>query len=186
MFLGRIDVFVAENIGYKIDIAGFLIKSRAVGAAEFVRSDFLVRSHLAGIFFDHVFYGLYTHTFSLSGEKERIFMTWERESGFSCCIHICLKCIFHFIPEIYDHFISALACDFNPVIFKINILQIQPDTFRYTDSRTQKKCQDCQIPVFCLFIIYFALSGKIIAAMFDIVKQLSHLIRVKAYNCFFM
>ena len=41
MFPGRIDIFMAKNIRYEINIAGFLVKICTVGTAQFMRRNFL-------------------------------------------------------------------------------------------------------------------------------------------------
>ena len=69
--------------------------------------------------------------------------------------------MFDFLAKIDDHFISTFSDDRNPVIFKINILDIKSHTFWYTDSGTKEQCDNRQIPVFSLFIVNFFLSGEL-------------------------
>src|SRR5699024_5267408 len=146
--------------------------------------DLLIWSHLTGIFLDHILDSLYAHTFFLGREKKGIFMAWKRESSLACRIHIGLEGIFDFLAEIDDHFISAFPSYLDTIIFEIHILYIKSYTFGYTDTCPEKKGQDCKITVFCLFIIYFALTGKIVPAMIYIIEKLDHLIGIKTDDGF--
>ena len=55
---GGIDVFMAQNVGYQADIAGFPIKSGPIGAAELVRRNFLIGNCDPGIFLYKLFNSL--------------------------------------------------------------------------------------------------------------------------------
>ena len=46
-----VDVFVSENVGYNVNITRFVIQSRAVRTAKFVRRDFLQRRYRFAVFF---------------------------------------------------------------------------------------------------------------------------------------
>lgn len=56
--------------------------------------------------------------------------------------------MFNFFTKIDDHFIPAFPGYFYSIIFKINILNIQTDTLRYTDSGSEKKSKNRKIPIF--------------------------------------
>ena len=47
-----VDVFVSENVGYNVNITRFVIQSRAVRTAKFVRRDFLQRRYRFAVFDD--------------------------------------------------------------------------------------------------------------------------------------
>ena len=53
---------------------------------------------------------------------------------------------------------SAFSCNFNCIIFKIKIFQIQSHAFRNTNSCSKQKCDQRQISFLCFFIICFLLS----------------------------
>ena len=128
MLLRRVDVLVPEHISYKVNIAGFLIKCRAIGASQLVRCDFFGRRDLAGVLFYHIFHSLYTNPFPLSRVEESMLMSGHRCDR-SAVFQIIEQRLLDLIAEINHHFRSALAHDPDCIIFKINILHIQSDTF---------------------------------------------------------
>ena len=89
MLPGRIDILVSQNIGNKVDITCFLIKCRAICAAELMGSNFLVRSYFPRLFFNHILDSLYAHALSLSGEEEGVLVSRQGNGCFSGCIHVC-------------------------------------------------------------------------------------------------
>lgn len=94
--------------------------------------------------------------------------------------------MFNFFTKIDDHFIPAFPGYFYSIIFKVNILNIQTDTLRYTDSGSEKKGKNRKIPIFCLLIIGKPLSGEILPTMLYIVKKHGDFVRIKTYDRFFM
>jgi hypothetical protein len=52
-----IHVFVSQNIGYQVYIAGFTVQAGTVGAAQLMRSDLFQRCNKGGILFYEVFDG---------------------------------------------------------------------------------------------------------------------------------
>ena len=82
MLFGRIYIPVPENVRYKVNIAGFLVKSRTIGTAQLMRSDLFCGSDLSGIFFYQVFDGLHPDTFSLRRVEECVFMAGEGSDVF--------------------------------------------------------------------------------------------------------
>ena len=82
MLFGCIYIPVAQNVRYKVNIAGFLIKSRTVGAAQLMRGDLFCGRNFTGIFFYKVFNGLHTDSFFLGRVEEGVFMTGERNNIF--------------------------------------------------------------------------------------------------------
>lgn len=62
VLLGCIDILVTEYICHKVNISGLFIKRRAIRTPKLVGGDFLIWSHLPGVFPDHIFDGLNAHT----------------------------------------------------------------------------------------------------------------------------
>lgn len=85
----------------------------------------------------------------------------------SAAIDIILQRLFHFITEIDYHFGTAFSDDADAIGIEINISHIQAHTLGDTDSRTQKKRHNSQIPFFGFLIVDFFLTGQLIAAMLD-------------------
>ena len=56
-------------------------------------------------------------------------MSRKRSGSFPRCIQVLFQGMFDFLAKIDDHFISTFSDDRNPVIFKINILDIKSHTF---------------------------------------------------------
>lgn len=75
----------------------------------------------------------YTQTSVLCRYKKRIFMTFIR-----CKILSFLKVIKkgfpYFIPKVYKAFSATFSYNFNSVIIKIYIIDVQTNTFGYTDT----------------------------------------------------
>ena len=106
-------------------------------------------------------------------------MAGERDSSLACRIHIGLESVFDFFTKVDNHFVPAFPRHFDSVIFEIDVLYIESDTFGYTDACPEKKGQDSKIAVLCLFIIYFALAGKIVSAVVYIIEKLGHFIGIE-------
>ena len=94
----------------------------------------------------------YTQTSVLCRYKKRIFMTFIR-----CKILSFLKVIKkgfpYFIPKVYKAFSATFSYNFNSVIIKIYIIDVQTNTFGYTNSCAKKESENCQIPYFCFIMI---------------------------------
>ena len=150
-----------------------------------MRRDFFGCCDLPGIFFDHILNCLHTNSFSLGRIEESVLMTGQRSDSFTN-LQIFSESFFYLRTKIDNHFISTFSGDFDSVIFKIYIFNIQPDTFRNTDSRSKKESNDRKITFFCFFIEYTFLSGKSISAMFNIIQKHGNLICIQTDDTFFM
>ena len=100
--------------------------------------------------------------------------------------HIIEQCLRHFITKVDKIFLSAFSYDPDTVILKIDILDIQSHAFRNTNTGSQQKSKECQIPHFILFKINLFHPGHFFAAMFDIVQQIRNFIVFQTNNFFFM
>ena len=152
MLLCRIDILVAQNICYEIDIPCFLVQSGAVCAAELVRRDLLGSRDLPCILFNHVFHSLHAHPVPLGRVEESVLLTFLRDDRFPLLDPV-LKSLFDFTAEIYDRFRSPLADDLNTIVSKIDITDIKSDTFTDTYPRSEKQGDDRQVADLCLLII---------------------------------
>ena len=83
VLLCRVHVLVSQHIRHQVDVSGLLVEGCAVGAAELMGRDLLVRRDLAGIFLHHVLHCLDTHTALLGGEEEGVLVAGQGRSGFA-------------------------------------------------------------------------------------------------------
>ena len=98
--------------------------------------NFFCSCNLRSIFFYQIFYRLNADSFALGGEKQRIFMACNWCDAFPYR-QIIPQSRFYFLTKINNHFISAFSDNFNSIIFKIYIIQIQSHAFRYTNSSSK-------------------------------------------------
>ena len=124
---------MAQNIRYKINIAGLFVKSGTVSAPQFMRRNLFCSRDLRSVLFYHIFHRFDIHAFPLGGIEECVFMAGDRCYGFSV-FYIDTKSLRHFLPEVYDHFIAAFAEYLDSVVVEINIFDIQTYAFRNTDA----------------------------------------------------
>ena len=128
MLLRRIDITVSQNICDEVNIAGFTVQIRAVGAAEFMWRDLFKRCDELCVFFDHFFHAAYVNALTLHGEEECFFAAFLWDNMFTLA-EIVLKRIFYLGTKIYDDFLSAFSMNPKTTVSEINIVDIQSDTF---------------------------------------------------------
>ena len=124
---------MAQNIGYKVNIARFLVQCSTIGASKLMRGDFLSSCDLSGIFFDHILNSLHTNSFALGRIEESVLMAGKGSDSFTD-LQVSFECFFYFRPKIDNHFISTFSGDLDSIVLKIYIFNIQSNTFGYTDS----------------------------------------------------
>ena len=136
MFLCRIDILVSQYVSYQINITCFLIQCCAIGTAQFMRCDVFDCSYQSGIFFYKIFHTPHIDPAVLHGQKHcfRTAFLWFHFQPF---IQIGIQCFRYFISKINHDFGTTFPVHFNAVVFRIDIIQIQTDTFRYTDTGTK-------------------------------------------------
>ena len=93
-------------------------------------------------------------------------------------LQIIQQCSFDLGSEINDCLIAALSPDLNSIHIKIDILNIQPDTFRHTDTGAEKQRQKGNIPIFCLFVVFQFLLRQL-CAVFHLIQKNSDLVRLQ-------
>ena len=79
-----VDVFVSENVGYNVNITRFVIQSRAVRTAKFVRRDFLQRRYRFAVFFYQKLNGAYIDSLVLHGKEQGVFVFRNFRIVFLC------------------------------------------------------------------------------------------------------
>ena len=109
-----------------------------------------------------------------------MFMPGQGNNPFSL-LQIIKQGFFHFLPKINNGFIPPFSADFYTIIFKIHILNIQADTFRDTDARSQKKGKQCRIPDFRLIMKPFLAFCQLVSIL-HFIQQESHLVSVQTDN----
>ena len=82
---------MSKNVCNQVDIPCLFVKSSAIRTPELVRRDLFVGCHFPGIFPDHIFNSLDTHTPALGGKEEGVFMTLQRSSVLPGCIDVGLE-----------------------------------------------------------------------------------------------
>ncbi len=87
----------------------------------------------------------------------------------------------HLLAEIDHSLIPALSAYLDAAYVKVDILEIQPHAFRYTDAGSQEQGQQRYVPYFCLFMIFQFLFGKL-GAVLHLIQQDCHLIGLQAYD----
>ena len=185
MLLSSIDILMSQNVRYKVNIARFLVQCGTIGASKLMWCNFLGRRNLSGIFFYHILNSLHANSFALGRIEESVLMTGKGSDSLTD-LQVSFECFFYLKPKINNHFISTFSGDFDSIILKIYIFNIQPDTFGNTDSGSKKQCNDCQIAFFCFFIKHTFLAGKCIATVFYIIQKHGNFISIQTNNAFFM
>ena len=114
--------------------------------------DIFYRCHKAGIFFDQIFYASNIDSFILHGKEHRFGTSFLR-LHIQSLIQIDIQRCSHFIPKINHNLRSTFPMNLNAVVFRINIIQIQPDTLGYTDSCAKQKRQNRHVTFFRFVVI---------------------------------
>ena len=91
-----------------------------------MRRNFLDR-HLRGILFDQILDGPNSHSAFLCRIEESVLMTETRNNAFSD-LKIIEESALDLVAEIHDCLVAAFSDDSDPVIPKINVLDIKADT----------------------------------------------------------
>ena len=99
---------------------------------------------------------------------------------------IFLQRFFYFRTKVYNHFISAFPGNFDSIVFEVYILNIQSDTFRYSDPGTKKESNNSKISVLRFFMVHPFLPGQRISAMLNIIQQHGNLICIQTNNILIM
>ena len=115
---------MSQNVRYKVNIARFLVQCGTIGASKLMRRNFLGRRNLSGIFFYHILNRLYAHTFALGRIEESVLMTGKGSDSLTD-LQVSFECFFYLRPKINNHFISTFSGDFDSIILKIYIFNIQ-------------------------------------------------------------
>jgi len=97
---------------------------------------------------------------------------------------IFLQRFFYFRTKVYNHFISAFSGNLDSVIFEIYILNVKTDTFRNTNTCSQQESDESEVAVLGFLVVDLFLSGKVIAAVFDIIKKQGNFIGFQADDAF--
>ena len=115
-----VDIVMAENICDEVDVAGFLIKVRAISGAQLMRCDMLRRRDGFRIFLHHVLDGANTHALHTEGEEEGVLMAWRRGLVLPP-LDIRAERILDLITEIDGNLLAALTMDVNAVVVEIKL-----------------------------------------------------------------
>ena len=185
MLLGSIDILMTQNIRYKVNITGFLVQGSTIGAAKLMRGDLFCSCDLPGIFFNQILDSLNTDPAALGRIEESVLMACQRRNILPD-FQIFLQRFFYFRTKVYNHFISAFSGNFDSIVFEVYILNIQSDTFRYSDPGTKKESNNSKISVLRFFMVHPFLPGQRISAMLNIIQQHGNLICIQTNNILFM
>ena len=137
MLLRRIHILVPQHIRHQINIPCLLIQCGSVCAAQLMRRNLLGSCDLTGVLLHKVLNGLHPDPFPLSRIKQRMLMPGQRRDPFPH-LQVPLERVSNLLAKVNSHLVAALSCHRDSVILKIDVLNIQSDTFRHTDSGSQK------------------------------------------------
>ena len=102
-----------------------------------MRSDFFQRSYAGSIFFNQILDRPDRNTLVLQREEQCIFMAFAWNYVISV-FQVINESSFHFFTKVDNSLISTFSAYFYSVNIKINILDVQPHTFRDSDSCSKK------------------------------------------------
>ncbi len=167
MLSGGINVLVSQDICHQINISGFPVQIGTEGAAKLVWRDFLEGGHIAGVFLDQIFHSTNGDAAILKGEKQRIFMTLQRNDQFPF-LEISQERFPGFMRKLNDRIVSAFSVDSQTIVVKIQILQIDSHTFRNTNTGAQKQGDQCHVTKFGFLMKGFLLPGQLLTAFHNV------------------
>ena len=173
-----------QHVRDQIDIVGLAVEVRAVGAAELVRRNIFDRRDLARILLYQVFYAAYADPLFLKGEEERLLMSGQRNDQFPL-IQVIHQRVLDFIAEVDDDFLSAFSVDADAVISEVDVLDIQADALRNTDSCAQHQGHDGQVAHRGLFMAAL-LRLRHAAAVLDDIQKSGDFVGVQTGDDLFM
>ena len=93
---------------------------------------------------------------------------------------------FHLLAKINNFLISTFSYHAETTVFKIDIRNIQPHTFRHTQPGSEKKCYNSNITCFCFQIVALLVGCQIVAEFLHGIQDHGNFIRIKLNNGFFM
>ena len=147
--------------------------------------DFLCGRYCGCIFFYKILNSPNSHSASLDRIEECMLMSDTGRDSFSD-FEIITERLLDFRSKIDDGLVSAFPDDADSVVPEIDVLHIEADTFRDTDTGAKKQSNDREISFTGLIIIGKSFSAQCTSAVLNVIQKNGYLIGIQANDGLFM